>query len=200
MIQQTTSVKTNLLLQITLLVVLSASTHYIQAASITDLTSQDLLKLDSAQLKVVSDDDQKLMEIIKHHITRDFAEFKSFHEVFNFLDKVKLLVQKHPKNVAFAQGELRDLFKFLSQESVTKLARVDTEPFTMPITDDKIPLAWHAIEEDELTGKLFSGPLRSLVEMRKQELTKLEPTNHKDGNNFFTTFWCKISGGCSQHQ
>lgn len=200
MLQQTTSTKTILLLQIFLLVALAASTQYTQAASITDLTSQDALKLESAQLRVVSDDDQKLMEIIKHHISRDYADFKSFNEVFSFLDKVKLLVQKHPKNVAFAQGDLRDLFKFLSQESVTKLARVDIEPFAMPITDDKIPLAWHAIEEDELTGKLFSGPLRVLVEVRKQELTKLEPANHKDGNNFFTTFWCKISGGCSQHQ
>lgn len=170
------------------------------SASLTEMTRQHYDLIDSSQYKVVSDEDQKLVETVKHHITTNFVDLKTFPEVFGFLEKVKLLVQKHPKNIAFAQGDLKELMKFLTQDMVTKLIRVDTEPFTLPLTDDKIPLAWHAMEEDDLVKNLFGVPLRLVVEQRKLELTKSEPTNHKDNNNFFANFWCKISGGCSQHQ
>lgn len=152
--------------------------------------------LDSPALRMISDDDQATLQQIKYHISNDYSEFKQINEVHAFLDKVKLLVQKHPKNVAFAQGDLKELFKFLSQESVTKLIRVDTDPFIMPIGDDKIPFALRAIDEDELTRKLFGAPMRSLVEAKKQQLNRHDDGNHKDGN-FFTSFWCKISGGCN---
>lgn len=151
--------------------------------------------LESPALRLVSDEDLQLMQQIKHHIANEYSEFKSVNEVHAFLDKVKLLVQKHPKNVAFAQAELRELLKFLSQESVARLIRLDSEPFVMPISEDRIPLAQRAVDEDELTRKLFGGPLRSLVEARRQQVSRTEDGNHKDGN-FFASFWCKISGGC----
>jgi len=152
--------------------------------------------IDSPALRVISDEDATTMQNIKHHIENEFANFKSINEVHAFLDKAKLLVQKHPKNVAFAQGDLKDLYKFLSSEMVTKLIRVDTEPFVLPIADDKMPLAQRAIDDDELTRKLFGGPLRSLIEAKRQQISRTEEGNHKDGN-FFSNFWCKISGGCS---
>lgn len=151
---------------------------------------------DSAGLRVISDADAADLANIKYHIANDYSEFKTVDEAIAFLDKVKLLVQKHPKNVAFAQDELKDLFKFLSQEIVTKLIRLDTDPFILPISDERLALAQRALEEDELTRKLFSAPVRSLVEARKQPRPD-DGGNHKDGN-FFTNFWCKLSGGC-QH-
>lgn len=152
--------------------------------------------IDSPALRVISDEDATTMQHIKYHIGNEFANFKSINEVHAFLDKAKLLVQKHPKNVAFAQGDLKDLYKFLNSEIVTKLIRVDTDPFILPIADDKIPFAQRAIDDDELTRKLFGGPLRSLIEAKRQQLSRSEEGNHKDGN-FFSNFWCKISGGCS---
>lgn len=169
-------------------------------ASLTDshtsAAAGSLAALDSPALRIISDQDQADVQQIKYHIANEYSDFKTINEVIAFLDKVKLLVQKHPKNIAFAQGDLKEVLKFLSQETVTKLIRVDTDPFVMPISEDKIPLAQRAIDEDELTRKLFSGPVRSLVEVRRQQLSRgSEDSNHKDGN-FFTNFWCKISGGC----
>lgn len=155
----------------------------------------NLAMLDSPALQVISDADKALMQEIKHHITVDFTEFKSINDVHMFLDNVKLLVQKHPKNVAFAQANLKELLKFLSQEIITKLIRVDTDPFVMPLTEDKFALAQRAVDEDELTRKLFGAPLRSLIEARRQQLSRTEDGNHKDGN-FFSNFWCKLSGSC----
>lgn len=152
---------------------------------------------DAQTLRMISDEDQANMQHIRHHIDEDFAKFKTVNEVHAFLDKVNLLAQKHPKNLAFAQGDLKDLHKFLTQEIVTKLIRVDAEPFVMPISDDKMQIAQRAIDEDELTRKLFSGPLRSLIEAKKQQVSRTETGNHGDGGNFFTNFWCKISGNCS---
>lgn len=151
--------------------------------------------LDSPNLRIISDEDESLMQIIKRQIDDEFSSFKSINDVHSFLDKVKLLVQKHPKNVAFAQGDLKDLQKFLTQEIVTKLIRVDADPFSMPISDEKMPIAQRALEEDELTRKLFSGPLRSLIEAKRQQVSRAEDGNHRDGN-FFSNFWCKISGSC----
>lgn len=171
------------------------------AGTLTELSRANLAHLDSPALKIISDEDSQNLQMIKLHIKNDFIEFKNINDVLAFLDKVKLLVQKHPTNVAFAKGDLKELLNFLSSEIVTRLIRVDTDPFIMPVGDDKIPLALRAIEEDDLTRKLFGGPLRSLVEVRKQQLSRTEEGNHeKDGTNFFTNFWCKISGGCSQHQ
>ena len=152
--------------------------------------------VDSQAPKYLSDQDQTDMQQVKHHIANEYSDFKTIQEVMDFLDKVKLLVQKHPKNVAFAQGDYKELFKFLSQEIVTKLIRVDTDPFMMPISEDRIPIAQRAIDEDDLSRKLFAGPLRSLIEARRQQLSRTEDGNHKDGN-FFTGIWCKISGSCS---
>lgn len=151
---------------------------------------------DSAAFRIISDEDQNIMQQIKHHIDDEFANFKSINEVHTFLDKVKLLVQKHPKNVAFAQGDLKDLQRFLSQEIVTRLIRVDTEPFIMPISDERMPLAQRAIDEDELTRKLFSGPLRSLVELKRQQVSRAEDGNHRDGRNFFANLWCSMTNSC----
>lgn len=151
---------------------------------------------ESANLQVISDEDQASMQHIKHQIANDFAHFKNINDVHVFLDKVKLLVQKHPKNVAFAQGDLKELLKFLSQESITRLVRLDSEPFVLPLSDERLALAQRALDDDELSRKLFSAPLRSLLEARKQQVNRSEDGNHKDGN-FFTSFWCKISGGCS---
>lgn len=151
--------------------------------------------LDSPALRVISDDDQATMQSIKHHIEYDFADFKTLEEVHSFIDKLRNLVQKHPVNIALAKGDLKDLHKFLSQEVVAKLYRIDTEPFKLPLGDDRIPYAQMALDDDDLTRKLFGGPLRSLVEMRRQQVSRAENGNHKDGN-FFTNFWCKISG-CS---
>lgn len=153
-------------------------------------------QFDHQALKMISDEDMANMRHIVHHMDKDYSEFKSVDEVHMFLDKVKLLVQKHPKNVAFASGDLKALFKLLSEERTTKLIRVDTEPFVMPITDERMQIAQRAIESDELTRKLFGGPVRALVEARRQHLSRAEGGDHKDGN-FFTNFWCKISGGCS---
>lgn len=175
---------------------LACSLVLCQAAAPVVSSPQHLVNVDSPALRIISDEDQQLMQSIKHHIAVDYSEFKTVNEVHAFLDKVKLLVQKHPKNVAFAQSDLRELFKFLSQESVARLIRVDTEPFVMPISDDKIAYAQRALDDDELTRKLFSGPLRSLMEARRQQVSRAEDGNHKDGN-FFANFWCKISGGCS---
>lgn len=152
--------------------------------------------LEAASLRVLSDEDQAYMQQIKYHIANEYSEFKTVSDVHSFLDKVKLLVQKHPKNVAFAQGEIKELFKFLSQEIVTRLIRVDTDPFVMPISDERMTLAQRAIDEDELTKKLFGGPLRNWAELRRQQNARQEGGNHKDGN-FFTSIWCKLSGNCS---
>lgn len=161
-----------------------------------NLAANNLAIFDSVALKIISEDDQANMKHIKQQIEDDFAKFKTINEVHSFLDRVKTLVQKHPKNVAFAQDDLKELHKFLSQEDVTRLIRVDTEPFIMPISDDRMPMAQRAVDEDELTRKLFGGPLRSLVEAKKQQVSHHSDGNHKDGN-FFSNFWCKISGGCS---
>lgn len=147
-------------------------------------------------LRVISDQDQQDLQQVKYHVASEYAEFKNIPEVLNFIEKVRVLLQKYPRNVAFAQGELKDLLKFLSQESVHKINRLDDGPFIMPISDDRIPLAQRAVEEDEMTRKLFSGPLRSLVEARRQQNARAEDGNHKDGN-FFANFWCKLSGNCS---
>lgn len=151
--------------------------------------------LDSPALRVISDEDKSNLQTIKHHIQKDYTEFKSINEVHAFLDKVKLLVQKHPKNVAFAQDELKELLKFLSQETVTQLIRIDTDPFVMPIDDSRLKVAQDAVSEDELTGKLFGYPLRSLIESRKQH-NRHDEGNHKDGN-FFSNFWCKMTNTCN---
>ena len=151
--------------------------------------------LDGPAFRLVSDEDQMLMKQVKHHIEEDFVSFKNINDVHIYLDKVKLLFQKHPKNVAFAQGDLKELHSFLSKEIVNKLYRVDAEPFVMPIGDETLPLAQRAVENDELVRKLFGGPLRSLIESKRQNLAGKEEGSHKDGN-FFTNFWCKISN-CS---
>lgn len=155
-------------------------------------------QFDSPAYKIISDEDRANMQLAKNHIEAEFANFKNVDEVFKFLDMVKLLVQKHPKNIAFAQGDLKDLHKFLSQEMVTRLIRVDTLPFEMPLNDDnKMSLANRAVQEDELLRKLFGGPLRTLDDERQRE--KLRPTgdgSHRDGN-FFANFWCRLSGNCS---
>lgn len=168
------------------------------AASTSDsLISNAFTTLDSPAYKLVSDEDSSTMQLIKYHIQNDFSEFKTIDEVVSFLEKVRVLVHKHPKNTAFAQGDLKDLFKFLSQETVAKLMRVDTEPFNpIPVGEDKMALAHRALEEDELVRKLFGVPIRSLVEARRQLSSRTEDGDHKDGN-FFTNFWCKISG-CHQ--
>lgn len=178
------------------LVALVCSALVLVQAALPAAPSSHLASLDSPALRMISDEDQQLMQSIKHHIGNEYSDFKTINEVHAFLDKVKLLVQKHPKNVAFAQADLRELLKFLSQESVARLIRVDTEPFVMPISDDKIVYAQRAVDDDELTRKLFGGPLRSLIEARRQQVSRAEDGNHKDGN-FFANFWCKISGGCS---
>lgn len=149
----------------------------------------------SGDLKVISDQDQQDMQQVKYHIANEYSEFKNIPEVLNFIEKVRLLLQKYPRNNFFAQGELKELLKFLSQESVHRVNRLDDGPFTMPISDDRIPLAQRAVEEDELTRKLFAGPLRSLIEARRQQNARAEDGNHKDGN-FFANFWCKLSGNC----
>lgn len=166
-----------------------AAPSELQAGSASALAALDL----SPALRIISDEDQRSLQQIREHISNGYSEFKQINEVHAFLDKVKLLVQKHPKNTAFAQADLKELLQFLSTETVTKLIRVDTDPFIMPITDDKIPFAQRAIDEDDLSRKLFGGPLRSLVEMRKQQLSRPEDGNHKDGN-FFQNFWCKLTG------
>lgn len=147
------------------------------------------------QIKVMSEQDQQDLQQVKYHIANEYTEFKNIGEVLNFIEKVRVLLQKYPRNVAFAQGDLKELYKFLSQESVHKLNRLDDGPFQLPISDDRIPLAQRAVEEDELTRKLFAGPLRSLVEARRQQNARAEDGNHKDGN-FFVNFWCKLSGNC----
>lgn len=182
------------------LALLAAAGSLVQAGAVAseaaaNAASNLAAHFDSPALRIISDEDQAVMQHIKHQIDDDFANFKSINEVHNFLDKVKLLVQKHPKNVAFAQADLKDLQRFLSQEMVTRLIRVDTEPFIMPISDDRMPLAQRAIDEDELTRKLFSGPLRSLIEVKRQQVSRAEDGNHRDGN-FFSNFWCKLSGSC----
>lgn len=167
------------------------------AASTSD-SAGSLVPFDSPSLRMISDEDQSNMQQIKYHIANEYSDFKNIDEVISFLEKVRVLVQKHPKNLAFAQGDLKELLKFLSQESVTKLIRVDTEWFhPTPVDVDRLAVAQRAIEEDELTRKLFGAPVRSLVEARRQQLSRAEDGNHKDGN-FFTNFWCKISGGCHQ--
>lgn len=168
-------------------------------ASQVPQVNQLLGQLDSPQYRMVSDEDQANMAHIKNQISNDYADFKSIDEVHSFLEKVRLLVQKHPRNIAFAQGDLKDLHKFLSQEIVVKLIRVDNEIFNMPITDDRLQLAQRAVDDDDLIRKLFGGPLRSLVEAKRNQMTRGEDGNHKDGN-FFTSFWCKISGGCQNNQ
>lgn len=178
-----------------LLLVCSAASLSDGAVAAVSAGSSSLAALDSPALRIISDQDEAELAQIKHQIANEYSDFKTIDEVLMFLDKVKLLVQKHPKNVAFAQGDLKELLKFLSQESVTKLIRVDTEPFILPISDEKLLVAQRAIEEDELTRKLFGGPVRSLVETRRQQSLRPEDGNHKDGN-FFTNFWCKLSGGC----
>lgn len=171
---------------------------FASGASTSESVSSSLAVLDSPALKIVSDEDSQSMQQIKYHMDNEYAKFKNIDDVVNFLEKVRTLVQKHPKNTAFAQGDLKDLLKFLSQESVIRLIRVDTDPFyPIPFGEDKIALAQRALEEDELTRKLFEGPIRSLIEARRQQLSRAEDGNHKDGN-FFTNFWCKISGGCHQ--
>lgn len=179
--------------------VLAAGLSFCLAASFTELTNSDLAHLESSTLRMVSAEDRNNMEQIKYAISNDFSEFKTIQEVQSFLDTVRLLVQKHPKNTAFARDEQKELFKFLSQEIIGRLIRVDADPFIMPISDDKIPLAQKAIDDDELTKKLFGAPLRSFIETKKQQLARSEDgKNVKDGN-FFNNFWCKISGSCS-HQ
>lgn len=165
------------------------------AASTSDSVSSNVFaSLDSPAYRLVSDEDASTMQLIKYHIQNDFSEFKTIDEVVSFLEKVRSLVHKHPKNIAFAQGDLKDLFKFLSQEIIAKLIRVDTEQFyPIPVGEDKMALAHRALEEDELVRKLFGVPVRSLVEARRQQLSRAEDGNHKDGN-IFTSFWCKISG------
>mgnify|MGYP001019911256 CR=1 FL=1 len=169
---------------------------FVTASSLSESQAGIMTALDSPALRMISDEDQANLQQIKYQIANEYSDFKTINEVHAFLDKVKLLVQKHPKNVAFAQGDLKELLKFLSQESVTRLIRVDTDPFIMPISDDKIPIAQRAIDEDELTRKLFGAPMRSLMEAKRQQVSRAEDGNHKDGN-FFTNFWCKISGSCS---
>lgn len=177
--------------------------HTAFALFISDATAQStndgnvLAGSDSQALKLLSSEDQANMEVIKFHIGKDYSDFKSIQEVVNFLEKVSLLVQKHPKNLAFAKGDLKEMHKFLSQESIARLIRVDTEPFHPVPVGEKMLVAQRAMEEDELTRKLFGGPMRSLEESRKQQVIRTEDGNHKDGN-FFTSFWCKISGGCHQ--
>jgi hypothetical protein len=163
-----------------------------QSAAVQHMNAQ----FESPAYRVISDEDRALMQQVKNQIEDDFSSFKDVDEVHKFLDKVKLLVQKHPKNVAFAQGDLKELHKFLSQEMVTKLIRVDTMPFEMPISDERMVFAQRAVDEDELTRKLFGGPLRSLAEAKRQHHSRTEDGNHRDGN-FFSNFWCKISGNCS---
>lgn len=170
----------------------TSAVHSPTDSAMTNLASV----IDNPNLRVISDEDSTTMQNIKYHIENEFSNFKTINEVHAFLDKAKLLVQKHPKNVAFAQGDLKDLYKFLSSEMVTRLIRVDTDPFILPIADDKMPLAQRAIDDDELTRKLFGGSLRSLIEAKKQQMTRTEEGSHRDGN-FFSNFWCKISGGCS---
>lgn len=152
---------------------------------------------DNPALRLVSDEDQANMQQIKSQIANDFSDLKSIKEVIAFLDDVKLLVQKHPKNVAFAQGDLKELFKFLSQEIVTRLIRVDTDPFAAPLTDDRIPWAQRAVEEDELTRRLFAIPLQSHIEAKRQQTARADG-NHKDGGNFLASWWCKITN-CSNN-
>lgn len=153
---------------------------------------------DTPALRLVSDSDAADQSQIKHHIANDYSEFKTIDEVTSFLDKVKLLVQKHPKNVAFAKDDLKELLKFLSSEVVTKLIRVDTDQFVQPLSDDKLLVAQRAIDEDELTRKLFGVAVRSVEEKRRTASARPEDGgNHKDGN-FFTNIWCKVSGSC-QH-
>lgn len=166
------------------------------AGAVVEQGTASLAAFDSPALKIISDEDQNSLQQIKYHIDQDFVNFRSINEVHAFLDKVKLLVQKHPKNVAFAQGDLKELLKFLSQEIVTRLIRVDTEPFIMPLSDDKVPYAQRAVDEDELTRKLFGGPLRSFIEAKRQQVSRNDDGNHKDGN-FFANIWCKITGSCS---
>lgn len=153
-------------------------------------------QFDLPTLKLVSDDDLQVMQEIRAHIDREFYPLKSVDEVHILLEKVKTLAQKHPKNVAFAGGDLRELHKFLSLEIVGRLVRVDADPFILPISDERMPLAKRAIEDDDLVKKLFSRPLSSLIESRKQQLSRSDSSNHRDGN-FFANFWCKISGTCS---
>lgn len=151
---------------------------------------------DPIALRVISDEDKSSMEHIASEISRNYENFNTINDVHTFLDKVKLLVQKHPKNIAFAQGNLKELYKLLSSEEVTRLIRVDTDPFVIPIADERTPVALRAVEDDELTRKLFGRALRSLIENRKQSVSRTDDGNHKDGN-FFTSFWCKISGSCN---
>lgn len=172
--------------------ILASSTLLVASAAAVEPNSPVAAVFDSPALKLVSDEDQQNMQQIKSQIANDYADLKSIKEVLAFLDDVKLLVQKHPKNVAFAQGDLKELLKFLTQETVTRLIRVDTDPFTLPISDDRIPIAQRAVDEDELTRKLFGGPLHSLVEAKRQQTARADG-NHKDGN-FFANFWCKLSG------
>lgn len=194
----TNTVRMGYLLTLALMMQLSVGL-LVFAGSIGDTSGAHLAALDSPSLRVVSDEDQAIMSHIKYQIANDYSDFKTIDEVHAFLEKVRLLVQKHQKNTAFAQGDLKELLKFLSQEIVTRLIRVDTEPFIMPISDDKLPFAQRAIDEDELTRKLFGGPLRSLVEAKRQQISRGEDGNHRDGN-FFANIWCKISGGCHSNQ
>lgn len=166
------------------------------ASTTSDSVSNAFAALDSSAYKIVSDEDSQTMQLIKNQMNNDY-QFKSIDEVISFLEKVRILVQKHPKNIAFAQGDLKDLYKFLSQEIVTKLIRVDTDPFyPIPDGEDKMALANRALEEDDLVRKLFGVPFRSLVEARRRNSARADNGDHKDGN-FFTNFWCKISG-CNQ--
>lgn len=146
-------------------------------------------------MSVVSDDDLASQKQIKYHIGNGFTSLKTIDEALSLLDKVRLLIQKHPKNVASASGNMRELHNFLSNETITKLARVDVDPFLPPLTDDKIALAQHAVDEDELTRTIFGVPLRSVIESRKQS-SKSDSSQDKD-SNFFQNFWCKLSGSCT---
>lgn len=182
-----------------LLVLCLASLGGALAGAVADQTTVQHMgaQFESPAYRVISDEDRMNMQYVKTQIEEGFSGFKDISQVHDFLDKVKLLVQKHPKNVAFAQGDLKELHKFLSQEMVTKLIRVDTTPFELPISEEKMVFAQRAVDEDDLIGKLFGGPLRSLVEAKQRQMTtRTDDGNHRDGN-FFSNFWCKISGNCS---
>jgi hypothetical protein len=168
-------------------------------------------QLDSAGDRglVVSDEDRATMQRVKSLLETNFSapSFKELDEVHKFLGQVRLLAHRHPKNVAFARAELKELHQLLSQEPVTRLVRLDASPFEAPVSsDERLALAQRAADEDELTGKLFGGPLRSLAEeaerrrrrQQQQQHARTEDAaggQHRDGN-FFVNLWCKISGEC----
>lgn len=179
-----------------LLVVCLATGSLVLADSVSEQGASGATPEAGAKI-IISDEDQSSMNYIKNEISHNYQDFNNINEVHSFLDKVKLLVQKHPKNVAFAQGNVKELFKLLSSEEVTRLVRLDTDQFVMPLPEERVAVAQRAIEEDELTRKLFGRPLTSLIENRKQASARPDDQSHKPEGSFFSTMWCKISGSCN---